>query len=301
MGWRTTIAKGAIKRCVPFMPQLRRLKRQISGFSPNIANLDGTLIDAQRLLKAHEAAGGRLDGSRVLEIGSGWMPLIPLLLRLKGAREVILTDIEPFMDQVSFEAGRDYLLQRLATIAPMFGLDESIARKQLESFTSIEAAQLRYLVPFTPAMLGTDLVDFVYSRTVLEHIPPAVLVSLLEELRARLTPAALMVHLVDESDHLEHQDKSISRVNFLTLTDRQWSIANACYDYQNRLRHHEFTPLFSRAGLDVVAEEAWVDPRVMAVLPTLKLQPPFDSMTPEQIAVMWSVFTLRPRALQSIS
>jgi Methyltransferase domain len=293
MGWKTTVAKGAVKRLVPFMPLLRKLKRRYAGYQESPANFDWTLDNAVGIFAEIAAAGVSLEGAHVVEIGSGWLPVIPFLFRIKGASSVILTDIDPYLDDVSFGIARRYMLDNLDTIAARTGFDTERARDFLQKAQTIGQAGFDYRCPFEPQSIGDSSIDIVYSRTVLEHIPPAVIVALLRGLAPKLKPQAIMVHDVDESDHLEHGDKSISRVNFLTLSDGIWSLVNRCWDYQNRLRHHEFLPLFHEAGYDVVKESAWTDPKVMAVLPSLKLSPPYDQMSHKQIAVMHSVFVLK--------
>jgi hypothetical protein len=295
MGWQTMVAKGALKRCIPFMPQLRRLKRKLSGSTPEVANLWSTIHHAKVIFRELSAAGGTVASARVLEIGTGWYPVIPMLMRLKGAKSVILTDIQPFLDPVSFESARQFLLQNLDKISSELDLPVQEARAALNSFTDLEQAGFTYHCPFDPATLPDASLDIIYSRTVLEHIPPQVLVTLFKALAPKMAPHAVMAHHVDESDHLEHNDKSISRVHFLTLGDTAWRFINAAWDYQNRLRHHEFLPLFEQSGYDVLKAYEWADPRVLNILPSLKLVAPYNRMTAEQIAVMESVFVLRPR------
>jgi hypothetical protein len=56
-----------------------------------------------------------------------------------------------------------------------------------------------------------------------------------------LSEEGLFVHLIDCSDHFSHNDKSISRINFLQYNVTQWNkLAGNRYVYVNRLRHDDF-------------------------------------------------------------
>ncbi|MEM7569463.1 MAG: class I SAM-dependent methyltransferase [Pseudomonadota bacterium] len=294
MGWRKTVAVGAIKNVIPFKPQIRSLKRQITGYAPNPSNMATTIADCERILSALERQDRSIDGITGLEIGSGWFPTIPLIMRLLGAQKYYLTDINPYLDGVTYAATCRYLLENIEALATRFGFDPDQAREKIAQWTTIEEAGLTYLCPFNIADVPDDALDLITSRTVLEHIPPQDLTALHAALKPKLKSAGLAVHVVDESDHFEHADHSISRVHFLTMSSAAWGFANWAYDYQNRLRHHQFNPLFESAGYTVLDETAVVHEDTRDAVPTLDLKPPFDAMTAEQIAVLTSVFVLAP-------
>ena len=71
----------------------------------------------------------------------------------------------------------------------------------------------------------------------------------------------LACHLVDHSDHWEHNDKSLSRVNFLKYSDSffRWTYIFNSLNYQNRLRHPEYIEMLHKAGFRLVREEHSVD------------------------------------------
>ena len=81
-----------------------------------------------------------------------------------------------------------------------------------------------------------------------------------------------MCHVIDMSDHFEHHDKSISRVNFLKYGDSAWSVTGwNAQNYQNRPRHHEFIALFRRAGFEILRELAEPDPLALAALKNMRV------------------------------
>ena len=62
------------------------------------------------------------------------------------------------------------------------------------------------------------------------------------------------------SDHFQHQDKSITSINFLRYSDKEWErIAGNPFAYCNRLRASDYLSLFEETGFDVCRKEAVVD------------------------------------------
>jgi hypothetical protein len=292
--WQAVVVKGAIKRLIPFKPQLRRLKRMVAGYDPVVPNLWSTIGHAEKIFADLDARNFDLRGATVLELGSGWFPVIPLLYRFKGAGRVVMTDINPYLDPVSFAAAKRFVSDNLRQITGRLGLDSEHCQTVLTETRSFDAPDFNYACPFNIHSIADGSIDVISSRTVLEHIPPADLIGLFAALRPKLSVRGLMIHLVDESDHLEHVDKSLTRINFLTMGPARWALVNWCCDYQNRLRHHEFPALFRAAGYRIDEQLSWVDESTLAIAPTLKLVPPFDAMTPEQVSTLESLFVLTP-------
>lgn len=124
-------------------------------------------------------------------------------------------------------------------------------------------------------------------------MPAKDLVPLLTELRAKLVRDGIMLHVIDHSDHLEFGDKSISRVHFLTWTAEKHAIMNRLMkDGENRLRFHEYSPLFQSAGLKLL--DAWADIHqpTLRTVRSLALKHPYCEMESEQIATLTSYVLL---------
>lgn len=101
---------------------------------------------------------------------------------------------------------------------------------------------------------------------------------------------------IDHSDHLEHFDKSISKVNFLTWSARKhrfidWLIKGG----ENRLRHHEYRGIFEGSGYDVISASTKLHEPTRERLKALPLAKPFTAMSPDQIAILSSLYVLTPR------
>jgi SAM-dependent methyltransferase len=282
MGWRLRVAKAAVVNRLPLRAQLSGLKRRLLGYSFDEDNLKQTVADYREMTTRLDAIGRRFADAVVLEIGSGWFPTIPLLLARDGVRHVYLSDLTPHMDDRTFES----------TLEFVSALDDWPASPARD----FSAFPFSYLAPFDPAQLAERSLDFVISRTVLEHVPRVQLAPLLAELRAKLHPDGLMVHLIDHSDHLAHGDASMSMVNFLTWSPRTHRIVNRIAKAgENRLRHHEYRAVFEAAGYDVIAAHGEVHEPTRRQVATLRLASPYAAMEPDELAILRSIYVLGVR------
>jgi len=128
---------------------------------------------------------------------------------------------------------------------------------------------IRYQAPGDAAHLDLPAgsTDYHVSFTVLEHIPPGVLQSILLEGKRVLKRDGLFIHTVDLSDHFAHSDGSISAINFLQFSEKEWMrYAGNRYMYHNRLRVDDYVDLFEAAGLQVLCIGSSTDARALKEL-----------------------------------
>jgi len=284
MRWQLMVLKRAAFSRVPFNNAIRNLRRRWFGYPPDAHNLRGTLANLAQMKAALAVAGRAFEGATILELGSGWFPTIPIMLSLGGARRIYTSDLVPHMDEITFGA-------TVAFLKTTFPED-----RHLQAMNRLADLPVTYLAPFDADQIPDGSLDFVISRTVLEHIPESDLKRLLASLRRKLAPGGLMVHLVDHSDHLEHSDKSISRINFLTWSSSKHALINwLMCEGENRLRHHQYHALFSAAGYDVLHETAEIHEPTRRIASQLPLVAPYAAMSTEQLSIMTSIFVLSPQ------
>lgn len=297
MGWKATVAKRALLARVPFGETLRAAKRRALGYQISDSNFGSTLHDLSAILALAERHGRPVAGAAVLEIGSGWFPVVPIICMLSGARRVICTDLNRHMDDVTFRVARDTVLRHLPEVSARFGLSDGPALDRVRQASGWRDIGLQYLAPFDPGNVAARSVDLVISRAVLEHVRECALGPLFAALRPKMAAGGVSVHAIDNSDHFEHHDKSLSRINFLTWPERK---ARLIYwltqDPENRLRHRQYGEIFRAAGYEVAHDEPDVCPRALEAVPALRdsLAPPFRDMPPEELAAMTSRYVLRP-------
>ena len=281
------ITKDNLKACVPCKQFLRSILRKVSPYQSLRANDELTLEQGLQLVRfIHDY---KIRMTTVLEVGTGWIPTIPRMLKACGAERIILTDIERLSDSTTFNYASNLVEKSLDRLAEV-----SCAEQQLLKANLFRLNVEEYRCPPRLDELQSNSVDLVYSRTVLEHIPEPVLRELLAEWRRRLRPGGFCIHLIDNSDHFEHRDKSLSRLNFLTLSDRAWKFA--CFNpqnYQNRLRHSDCLKLFGNTGYDLVYVDGKPDAQALADLDHLAIDKKFAGYDREDLAILTSVIVAR--------
>lgn len=295
--WHLDVVRHTCKALIPFQDQLRRVKRRVLLYRTDEGMDRGLLDDGLRMIDALRDAGADLEHSTVLEIGSGWHPVIPLLFRIAGVPRVLMADQSRLMDlSLIRSAGRFLDRHRDALLAR--GLHPPTPGGEADdhaSFdTALERLGLRYLAPFDFAAVPDRSVDVIVSRAVLEHIPPNGLESLAAQCRRVLAANGYICHVVDNTDHYAHADRTIDYLNFLKFDDWQWrllTLGPLCYT--NRLRHSDYRNLFERAGLRIEKEQRNIDARSLAALRSRRLAAPFRDRDPEDLATATSLFIAR--------
>lgn len=283
MNYKQLLVKKSLVGRVPFADKLRQIKRKILGYPPNADHLELTLHNYERIKYFLERSDGELSGKIVLEIGSGWFPTIPILLVRDGAKKVFMSDLNVHMDDITFQATASYLKNRYPN-------NDFI--RNIMGFSSLP---IEYLAPFNSAALTDKSLDIVMSHAVLEHIPKSDIYNLFSSLRPKISDNGIMIHMVDHSDHFEHYDKSISRINFLTWNEEKHALINYLIkDGENRMRHHEYHQVFQDAGFKVVNEEADLHKQTLENVKFLDLVYPYSKMSPEQLAILTSIYVLKP-------
>jgi hypothetical protein len=117
MRWQLQVLQGTVKTTIPFSTALRQLKRTVSGYPYDVSNLNITLEDAFKMAHLLRTTECEVKGSTVLEIGSGWFPVIPILYIILGARRVVLSDLYRYMDDNTFHAACNYVRQNTDRVA----------------------------------------------------------------------------------------------------------------------------------------------------------------------------------------
>jgi SAM-dependent methyltransferase len=291
LGWKSEIARSALKKALPFKPLLRRLKRRVFPHSPACADHRIAVEDGIKLVQMLRECNFDVAGKVGLEIGTGWVPTIPIIHSLCGAEPFYLTDVMRYMDEHTFNLARQNLLLHADLIERELG----IAQEFLEALDANACSDLRfrYMAPIRWDAVSSESIDYVISRAVLEHVAHRLIPDLLASISRVLKPGGLMANIIDNSDHFQHQDKSIPRLNFLKFSAMTWSVICALTDRQNRLRHSDYQRMFSSSGFKIIYEERYVDQDALIALEELPVNLAFRRYDREDLASLTSYFVLQ--------
>lgn len=226
-----------------------------------------TRVDiGSRHLKNAMDSFGSLEKKVVLELGTGWHPIVPILFFLGGAEQIITVDLK---DHKRVENIRDTLkwfvryreLNRFEAIAPYIQADRW---EQVRSLSSQDASlemllkhlHIKSLVCDARTLpLADESVDFIHSNNTFEHIYPQILKPILLEFHRVLKAQGLMSHGIDMTDHFAHMDHSIGDFNFLRFTESQWRRIDNPIQPQSRLRASDYREMLSQTGFSILIDQ----------------------------------------------
>lgn len=237
-------------------------------------------IDAQAKMARELLSHGRaIEGARVMEVGTGWVPIVPVAFWFCGADRVDTFDLnrhllpDVFSKILAAIAYRlDELLEIWGDLVPQGRLGEKI--RILERYGHDEAAfrdaaRIQYHAPADASRtaLRSGSVDIHYSLDTLEHVPREEVRRILEEASRVLADDGFTVHLVDPTDHFAHYDSSISSVNFLSMDENEYRrhFSNRLA-YQNRLHDSDLQSLFRETGFRIAHRSGRTDLRALRLL-----------------------------------
>ena len=204
------LADAAVRGSIPFSSTLRELKRRLAPYEDNPGNSDYCITNGLEQIGALREAGVHIRDADVLEFGTGWLPLIPLLFHLAGARRLVLTDVTRLMDEHTIAKARALIMGRIGDVSGVLQQPAEVLEARLHMPLACD-----YLVPWDPESHPAASVDIVISRAVFEHVPEDELRSALAQFHRILRPGGVMCHIIDNSDHWQHRDRKLSRVDFL--------------------------------------------------------------------------------------
>lgn len=301
MKWQIRYCINAFIGVLPISIQLnlRSLKRK---FIPNQVRV-GELQISQGLRQIHmlKKAGINPLNKNCLEIGTGWSPVIPILFVLAGCKSITLLDSQRLMDENSFKQTIGELQKHIKLIAVSLSQTAQSIEEKLNSYLGLgldlnrmlSEMNLLYKAPYNLAEQGleNDAYDIIFSRAVFEHIPPENLNLIIKRLYDLLKPNGAMCHIIDNSDHWEHKDKSINRVNFLRFSNSIFKLISMMnpLDFQNRLRHSEYIKLFKKTGFKIHKDDSEPDQKTLSVLHgAFKIHSDFKGFENKDLAVLTS-------------
>jgi SAM-dependent methyltransferase len=241
------------------------------------------------------------------EVGSGWTPLVPLVLWLAGAKQIITVDLNRYMREELIKESLQHINRNKLLIhnnitwlvkERFSSLMEFCMSKKFILKDFLELCHITYLAPSDAAHtnLPEKSIDYHISNDVFEHIPPVILTNILKEGNRIVRDGGLFIHNIDYSDHFAYDDKNISAINFLQYSDKEWKkIAGNKRAYVNRLRHDDFIALFKSAGHEIVEIETRKDDAVQKELEMGRLQinEKFKIKDQEILSITRSCFTTR--------
>lgn len=215
-----------------------------------------------------------LENQKIIEIGSGWVPIMPILIKLKFMVSKIIT----------YDINKHYSNKRIKLTLKHFKKTNFKTRK-------CNSLNLPNFIDYHPkkniinASIEKDI-KLIYSRFVLEHVTPIDIENMHKKFYNELNNDIKILHLISPSDHRAYSDKTLSLYDFLKYSKKEWNRIQTKFDYHNRLRLPEYITIFENSGFKIThIEYDTVDKNSDKYLKykELKLHPDYHKFSEKEI------------------
>lgn len=259
------------------------------------------------LIETTSRCGLDLRGAKTLEVGTGWIPTVPVGMYLLGAEVhtydhvqhlrtanlARLIELYPgYLANLAQAAGQDVrsFQQRLNVLKAEGGQNGHSVREWCSPFG------VHYHAPGDASQSGLrdSSLDLYFSVAVFEHVSVGGLKAMLREAYRTLRSGALTYHVIGMFDHYTDVDPRITRVNFLKFSDFTWRlIGQNKIAFHNRLRESEFIALFREAGFEVVESRSEVCEASLRALETMRVSRKYRNFDKRDLATYGTILTAR--------
>ena len=207
------------------------------------------------------------DRLNVLELGTGWYPILPIAFYLCGASKIWTIDKQPLLRPENVKR-TVRLFADIARREDLSAILPHIQKDRIDVLLSLDDDANLMSTPDLLANLNihacvqdasrTELepgsVDFVFSNGVLNEIPEQILLAILTEFR-RVAPNATMSHYINLMEPFAVFDPSLSSFHFLQYSDTAWKLLNNSLHCHNRLRISDYRRIHESAGFRILSEQ----------------------------------------------
>lgn len=261
----TALALKAFSVCGPTRKLYRYIGNAVGGKDRANSTMPAYYVErVQRMLDLARKYSLLRDGTRMLELGTGWMHWEALTTRLFFDIEADLYDV---WDNRQLDALKSYLRQLLASFDQLKGVSDqekkrafALAEKILAVSSFDELYRLlgfRYLLDPEGMLKGltSSSYDLLVSAGVYEHLPRAGVPQYIKENARVLKSGGYAIYSINTTDHLHLYDRSASPKNYLRYSKSRWEMLfENEVQYINRLQRCEWMDIYRAAGFECIEE-----------------------------------------------
>jgi len=216
------------------------------------------------LISFNEHADISIGNAEMLEIGTGWYPIVPIAFILSGVNIIETTDIKRLYNIDSINKTLQAIIKlhdnnKLRNILPNYQEDRiAILRSALKE--NKLSGKLRLLQMKSTICKCSNLTiksnskDFIVSNHTLQFIKQKELALFFSELTRIGRTNSIISLLIDLTDEFSYFDSTISQFNFLKFSDLKWKMISSPSYSPNRLRYTDYKNYFP-ANLRIIKEE----------------------------------------------
>jgi len=237
-----------------------------------------------------------LSGLRVVEIGTGWVPILPVILSFLNIqcktfdinknlkKEIVIKTLIEVCKELE-------ILSNIPGFPPLEDmkekLDKALQVSKLEGILQILGIQYEAPTDTTHLPIISNSQDVTVSRSVLSSIPNKVLPRVLDELYRILKPGGLSIHSFGLQDEYASFDPNVTSINFLKYPSWFWDkFFQSRIKYCNRARYPYYLNLFKETGFNIVSFRKGLDKNSLEALSTVKIANEFRHYSEEELATV---------------
>jgi len=296
------ILKAVVQKAISYLPYKERVNFLFQKYVTKGVDLDDRhfeyKLDAARdHMKYYKKYGNTpREDALVLELGTGWYPIVPTMLYLADFKGTVSIDISNWMNLerqlTAFQKIIAYYDDgKLARYSDNINTDKIERlrgiRDNREDYTIAEVnaiINLEYkLMDATSLEFGAETFDLICSNNTFEHVHEGVLRGILKEFKRVVKADGVMSHFIDLSDHFAHLDATINIYHYLRFSKKTWSRIDNDIQPQNRLRWPDYLEMYKELGIGV-REEDYREGSVQ-LLSEVPLHEEYAGYTPEELAI----------------
>lgn len=258
--------------------------------------------NALEIIESAVSVIGSLPGVRVAEIGTGWVPAVPMALGLIGC-EVHTFDVASLTNQDYFRRTLEAWEPRLAELAQAAQQShdevakrwERLARTQsLAEFCSQTGGRCLAPVDTTCLPDSSGTFDLVVSNLVMQCVPEELIVPVLRESARLLKPAGWAIHRITMADEYATSDTERHRLHYLAYSRETWNRwFNHSLKVQNRWRASQFLDAFRDVGFVPHEVQKSIDQSGVDFFRQVPFAPEFAHLDEDDLATIGLKVVLR--------
>lgn len=294
--------KAFVQKSISYLPQKEKVnhffqKHVTKGVLLTDEHFDNKLTHAKDHINYFKQYGQfSFAESTVLELGTGWYPIVPISLFLTGFQKVISIDLMAWLTKESLTTAiqmfkvwkeKGILANYLTDLKPERWdiLEELITINEAVTLTAM-CEKLNFYPVVRDARrsgLKENSIQYICSNNTFEHVFEEVLKNILQEFTRVIVKEGVMSHFIDMSDHFAHFDKSINIYNFLQFTEKAWKRIDNSIQPQNRLRFQDYKQMYEQVNIPITAENYRAGD--VKALRTISLAPQYQQYTEKELAI----------------
>jgi predicted SAM-dependent methyltransferase len=296
------VLKAIVQKTISFLPYSEKInyffqKNITKGVDLNDLYFEQKLTHAIDHYKFLTKYGDSNKVNRVLELGTGWYPVIPLFFFLNGVESIITIDIQSWLKKenliLTIKKFLEYrekqtlpILQESGNVEKWEILLSIVERENSITYNQIlEAIHLEYVIQDAGNLsLENDSIDFICSNNTLEHVKNEHLSSILIEFKRILnSEGGVMSHFIDMTDHFAHFDTRISVYNYLKYSRKMWKLIDNNIQHMNRLRLVDYKNIYEELQIPITEEQVTNESK--RDLENIRIHKAFSKYTNEELAI----------------